>query len=295
MTTTLTPPPLPPTPMGPTGPGGPGASGAGSTPAPPGGPRSSTRVVAILAIVLGVVIIIGSLASAAFSAIRTSTRGSAQLTADATGIRTLDVDISAGDLTIVYRGDEVALAVRGDTDAWRLDRDGDSVRVHTDRPWWNGWRVFDGEDSAVLTLPSALEHTALDAELKVAAGVLRTDATFDELAVRLSAGSVEVRGSARTVDAEVSAGRVVFDLAGADSADLRLSAGAITGSLTGAAPSTVAIDVSAGRLELTLPRDVYAVSTDVSAGTVDNGLRVDPTSRHRVTASVSAGAAVLRD
>ncbi|WP_454141812.1 sensor domain-containing protein [Microbacterium lacticum] len=76
--------------------------------------------------------------------------------------------------------------------------------------------------------------------------------------------------------------------------DLRLSAGAVTGAVTGRAPEEVAIDVSAGRLDLTLPDDAYAVSTDVSAGQLDNRLDVASSSANRVTVSVSTGYVALR-
>ena len=286
MSTTLTP-PQPPAPPAP------GPSGNGPQ---QDGPRSSARVIAILAIVLGSVLIVGAVFSGAFSAVRAASQRTETLTltADATGIRSLDVDVAAADLTIVYGGDTVSLDVQGGAADWRLGRDGDSVTVRTDRGWWGGWRLFGEGDVAVLTLPQSLASVALDADLSLSAGALRADGRYSSLDLDLSAGSMSVSGTAQSLDADVSAGRLVLDLDGVDEADLRLSAGAIGGELTGRAPQEVTVDVSAGRLELTLPDASYAVASDVSAGEFQNRLTVDAGSDHRVSVSVSAGFALLR-
>ena len=133
-----------------------------------------------------------------------------------------------------------------------------------------------------------------DADLSLSAGALRADGRYSSLDLDLSAGSMSVSGTAQSLDADVSAGRLVLDLDGVDEADLRLSAGAIGGELTGRAPQEVTVDVSAGRLELTLPDASYAVASDVSAGEFQNRLTVDAGSDHRVSVSVSAGFALLR-
>ena len=82
-------------------------------------------------------------------------------------------------------------------------------------------------------------------------------------------------------------------LADVRDADLQLSAGAANGTLTGSAPQTVTIDVSAGRLDLTLPDVPYAVGSDVSAGELRNDLDIDARSDRRVSVSVSAGFVAL--
>lgn len=295
MTTALTPPPLPPT-AGPGRPVGQAPAGPG-TPAGargPGGPRTSARVIAIVAIVLGVLLIVGAITSGAVSAVRAAVQRSETLTTDARGIRALDIDIAAADLTIVYEGDEVRLDVTGSADDWRLTRDEDAVRVTTERGWWGGWRLFGESDVATLTLPRALEDTPVDADLSLSAGVLRAGGSYGALDVDLAAGSIDLVGTARSLDVDVSAGRLAFELADVGEADLRLRAGAVTGAVTGRAPVEVAIDVSAGRLDLTLPDDAYAVSTDVSAGQLDNRLDVASSSANRVTVSVSAGYVALR-
>lgn len=253
-------------------------------------PRSSARVIAVLAMVFGSLLIVGSLTIGAVSAARAASVRTDTLTADATGIRNLDVDVAAADLKIVYGGDEASLTVTGVSSDWTLRRDGDSLVVRTDRDWWKGWSLFGREaDTATLTLPSSLEHTAVDADLSVSAGQLRADGTFGALSLSLSAGAMDVSGTAERLDVDASAGRLTFDLADTTEADLNLSAGAVTGSLSGSAPRTVTADVSAGRMDLTLPTGRYAVSSEASAGEFRNDLQVDSSSDHRVQVTVSAG------
>lgn len=260
---------------------------------PPPGPRTSARVIAILAIALGAVLVAGALVTGVFSAARAATQRTETLTADARGIRSLDVDVAAADLEIVYGGEEATLTVTGNVADWRLVRDGDGLAVTTQRGWWGSWRPFGDSDRAVLTLPQSLERAGLDADLSLAAGSLRATGAFGDLDLDLSAGAMDVSGSARALETDVSAGRLVFDLADVRDADLQLSAGAANGTLTGSAPQTVTIDVSAGRLDLTLPDVSYAVGSDVSAGELRNDLDIDARSDRRVSVSVSAGFVAL--
>ncbi|GAA1636585.1 DUF4097 domain-containing protein [Microbacterium flavum] len=256
----------------------------------PSRPRSSARVIAVLAIAFGALLIVGTLVLGAVSSARAAAVRTDVLTTDAAGIRDLDVDVAAADLTIVYRGDGVSLQVTGAASDWTLRRDGERLVVSTDRTWWGGWSLFGREaDVATLTLPASLERTALDADLAMSGGMLRAEGTYGELSLDLSAGAMDVSGSATDLDADVSAGRLSFDLSGARGADLKLSAGSVTGNLSGSAPRAVSIDASAGRLDLTLPSGAYAVASDVSAGEFRNDLTVDPDSPDRVEVSVSAG------
>lgn len=266
-------------------------------PQPPVGPpapaprRASSRVVAILAIVLGSVVIVGTLASAVFSVVRAATLRTETFTADAAGISELDVDIRGANLTIEY-GDAASLTVEGAAGEWRFERDEDALRVTNQPSWWSGWR-WGSTDEAVLTLPRSLERVAVDADLSVSGGALDADGTFGALELELAAGSLDVSGSARDVSVDGSAGRIVLDLADVDAAELTLRAGSLTGSFTGTTPNGLTADVSAGRIDLTLPDDEYAVDSDVSAGEFRHTLTVDPSSSHRVSVRVGAGAVLL--
>lgn len=289
MNTTVTPPP----------PVSPGPAGG---PVPPGGSaprRDSARVVSILAIVVGCMLVAGAIVSGVLTAVRFAASDTAALTARADRVAALDVDVAAGSLTIAYGDvDEATLRVEGTgASDWRLSRDGDALSVTADRGWWRGWDLigFGGHgDVAVLTLPLDLSKTTLDADLQLAAGEIIADGTFGELDLEIGAGSVTVSGTARSLDASISAGRVRLDLAGVRTVDLDVSAGYIEGQLSGTAPTETVIDVSAGRVSLTLPRGPYAITSDVSAGEFSHSLSTDPTASARIDVTVSAGSVTLR-
>lgn len=282
MSTILTPPPVTP---------------PASVP-PPTGPRSSARVVAIVAICLGALLIVFTAASAAFSAVRAASVHTETLTADVAGVTGLDVDVSAGDLRIVYADvTEATLSVHGGGGAasWQLGRDEEDLTVRTDRPWWGGgWRLFGTIDEATLTLPDRFSDAGLDASFDLSAGSITAAGAFGELDLDLSAGFIDVSGSAAELDATVAAGRASVDLAGVRTAQIELSAGSVEGRLTGTAPDELTAQIDAGRLDLRLPDGDYAVTSDVSAGSFDHSLNVDPASSHRVWVGLSAGSATLR-
>ena len=270
------------------------ASPPASPAAPPPAPRTSGRVVAILAILLGVVLIAGVALSAVLSTTRSFATRTATLTADTAGLTALDVDLSAGDLTITYGDvDEATLTVTGSGAAdWRLTRAGDELKLSTTRSWWGGWGPFDLQnDSAVLTLPTGTG--ALDASLELSAGSITADGDFRELELDLSAGSIDVAGAAERIDVSVSAGDASFDLDGVRTGTLETSAGRIDGELRGDAPDRLAIEVSAGEIRLRLPDETYDVTADVSAGSLDNRLATARGAAHTISVEVSAGSVVL--
>ncbi len=279
MNTTLTPPTTPEAPQ-----------------TPPPARRSSAQVVAILAIAFGGILVLGTIATATLSAIRSTAVHTDTLTADVRGVTGLDVDVSTAELTIAYGDvDEAVLSITGDGGAteWRLTRDAGDLVVSSDRPWWTGWRWFGDDERATLTLPERFADTVLDASFGISAGSIIATGTYDELGLDLSAGSITVDGTARALDVSVSAGRAVLDLADVRTAELDVSAGAVDGRLTGTAPNEVIVEASAGRIDLGLPAAPYAVSSDVSAGDFTHELSTDPSSRNRVSVQVSAGAVHL--
>ncbi len=255
--------------------------------------RMSSRVIATLAIALGALLIVGTVLSGVFSAVRAAGLRTETFTADAAGITELDVDINGASLQIVY-GDDASLTVDGAAADWRFERDEDSLHVTNDRSWWGGLRFgWGGSDTAVLTLPRSLERAALDAELSVNGGDLDVRGAFGDLDLDLAGGTMDVSGSARELSIDGSAGRLDIDLADVDTADLTLSAGSLTGALTGSALQSFEAEVSAGRLEMTVPDAAYAITADVSAGTFRHTLTEDAASRRSVSVQVDAGAVIL--
>ena len=275
----------------------PTAATPGATPPPPAPPRTSARVIAILAIVTGGALILGAVVSGLASAFWAAggRDGAGSRVADATGIQTLSVDVSAGDLTVVYADvDEATLEVDGDRRDWRLERRGDELRVENGSPWWVGWRVDWESDRATLTLPEAYETTQLDGRLEVSAGSVTAGGTYGDLEIHVGAGEANVTGTASTLRVDVSAGRADVAVEGVDEGSLTIGAGEIFATLDGAAPRDLTIDVSAGTLVATLPDQSYDVTSDVSAGSLDNELSTSSSSPRTIDVQVAAGSATLR-
>lgn len=290
--TTLTPPESPAQPPVP-----PPAPGTGS---PQPARRTSSQVVAIIAICLGAVLVLGTVATGILSIVRNGAVRTTTLTASADGLRGLDLDISAANVTVVYGGTgEATLDVTSGSDDWTFERDGDTLRVASHRQWWGGWGWFRDADAVTLTLPEGL--AGLDAEFDVNGGSLTAEGDYGDLGLTLDAGSLRVDGTAQTLTTEVNAGSARLDLGEVTSAILSVNAGSIEGRIgeavgtaTTVVPDRVSIDVSAGRVDLTLPASEYAVMSDVSAGNFSNGLDERSASTHRVDVSVSAGSVILR-
>ncbi|MCR2792110.1 hypothetical protein NQ156_03435 [Microbacterium sp. zg.Y625] len=284
MSTTLTPPPGPqPSPVTP--PPAPSRNGAG-------------RVVAIIAIVVGAVVLIGAVATGVIgSIVRASGSSDERIVVDATGVDALDVEVSAGDVRVVFTDtDEAVLDVTADAGAgrWTLAREGDELVVRSPQRWFGGWWFYDGPTRVVLELPESLQDAALDAKLTLSAGSLDVDGDFGTLDLEVNAGELTLAGAAAEVAASVNAGRADLEIADVATADLDVSAGGLKAVFTGDAPDDVAIDVSAGSLDLAVPSGAYRVASDVSAGGLDNRLETSTQASRLITVSLSAGDVTLR-
>lgn len=239
----------------------------------------------------------GGIASGAVGGSARVAEGDAPLTADASGVTGVSVDSRASDFTL--RFDDVAearLEIAGEHRyRWTLSRDGDELEVDSARRWGDlcFFGCFSGQERVTLTLPVSLEDR-IDADVTVAAGRLSASGAFRDLELEIGAGSLQFDGAARSLGLEVEAGRADITAEGVRKADFDVSAGKAEATLTGDAPGEVELDVSAGRLDLVLPEAAYDVRSDVSAGNLDNRLETSQGSRHRVTAEVSAGSAILR-
>lgn len=264
---------------------------------PPRKTRSASRVIAILTIALGAAIVLGAILTAIFStvasaAVRTETR-----TIDAVGVRDLDVDVSAVSMRVEFADvPEATLEVTGgrSADEWTLERDDDELTVSSPDHRWFEWNWIWGDDTrATLTLPTALQGSSLDASLGLSAGDLDVDGRFADLDIEVGAGSLTVTGTARALSAELSAGDADIQLDGVREAEFQISAGAVDSRLTGAAPQSVVVDVSAGSLDLVLPDGAYDVRSEVSAGDFDNRLNTEAGARNQVNVTVSAGSVMI--
>lgn len=287
-------------------PSGPDSSGG----APPREPRGSGgRAAAIAIAAFGGVVLLAAGGNAAFAAVHDVSAAASPESADTQsvsvdGIESLKMDVAASSVTARFGDvDEATLDVTGSRSGdWKLERDGDELVVHSPERgfgWWFGgdwfggdW--FDGEEIVVLTLPERLQRAELDADFSLSAGSLDIAGSYGEVDIELSAGGLSMDGSATSIDVDVSAGSADLSLFDVEEADFSLSAGKIIAEIANTAPRSVAIDVSAGNLDLTLPDEAYALTQNVSAGSLDNRVSTSNDSRYVIDARVSAGDVILR-
>lgn len=252
------------------------------------------KAVAITAIVIGAAILGGTVVSGAAGAVTSSLQTSSQtLTVATTGVTEVDVDASAALFELRFDDvDEAELEVTAARGAWRMERDGDELKVSAPDGFFGiGW--ISQQPRVLLTLPRTLE--GVNASLTLSAGELRATGTFGDLDTHLSAGSLIVSGEARTIDTSMSAGSSDIRLSGVREAEFELSAGDLTAELTGSAPRSIDIGVSAGSADVTVPRGNYDVRSNVEAGGVDNRLSAGTGPRIPVKVRASAGDVTLRD
>lgn len=279
-----------------------------ATEPPTGGSGGSGRGPGVTAIlvttaVIGGIALLGSGATAAVAATGTmlSTsggRGDSVQTVDAEGITSIDLNVDAGNMRVEFGDvDEAELSVTNSRNpGWTLEREGDELVVRSpdfEWGWWfGGW--FGDDQSAVLTLPEDLRGDAVDADLTLDAGSLDVVGDFGALELTVNAGALDVEGSAESLAVDMSAGRADVALDGVDGADLSVSAGDMNVDLTGRGPSQTTIEVSAGSLDLTLPDTSYAITQDVSAGTLDAKVDQESSSSRTIDVSLSAGSVTIR-
>jgi len=267
--------------------------------APPPSPRRRTSWVVTLVTVTGVILVaIIALQAVSLGVSTGSGVRSASYTADVEGVTSLDIGVSAGDLTVTFAEvDQAQLEVTGsgwrDNTDWRLEVEDGRLVVREDDDWWFFWPNFgSSRTTADLVLPSELEGEVA-ADLDVSSGEMSVDGDLQAVAIDVSAGSLTFIGASTSLDAEVSAGNATVVTDGPDEVHARVSAGRFTGTVTGPPPSRTSVDVSAGDVVLDLPDAEYAVSGDVSAGDRTIEVRTDPSSPHLLDVQVSAGDATI--
>jgi len=298
------PPPSPPQGTAPqAGPSSPAAPSTGaSTPfAPTNGRTPGTTAVMVVTAVVGGIALLGAggtAAAAAAGTIVSSSRPDSVQSVDVEGLDSIDLAADASSMRVEFGDvDEATLAItNGRGTPWTFERDGDELVVRSPQGvfgWWlGGW--FGDEEIAVLTLPESLRDAGLDADLNLDAGSLDVNGDFGVLDVSVNAGALDVEGAAKELDVQMSAGRADILLDGVSQADLGVSAGDLTVELTGAPPTRTAIDVSAGTLDLTVPDVEYAISQEISAGTLNAEVDEASSARRTIEVSLSAGTATIR-
>jgi hypothetical protein len=259
---------------------------------------TTKKSIGALTVVLGVfggVVLLGTGAAAAVAGVHRIGPDSGSLQESVQGVDSLDLEVSGAEVTVEFRDEAAEAQLRiegGSPDGWSLKRDGDELKVRGPHDGFDWFRPdwLRGDQRATLVLPDRL--SGIDADFTLQAGSLSVDGTFGELGVDVNAGSLSLDASARELEAELNAGRADIDLRDVRTAEFTVNAGRVVAAFD-TAPSEVAIDVSAGALDLTLPDESYDVRQQVSAGSLDNGLQQSSSSANRITATVSAGSVRL--
>jgi ferric-dicitrate binding protein FerR (iron transport regulator) len=92
----------------------------------------------------------------------------------------------------------------------------------------------------------------------------------------------------------MNAGRADLALSDVDTADLRVNAGELNATLTGAQPTHLELSASAGAMDVTVPAGSYQVTADTSAGSFENRVGSAPGESSTVQVNVSAGRILLQ-
>lgn len=272
-TAAFTPPPVPPAPR-------------------PPRPSGAARAIALLTVALGAVVVIGAVWGGAVPTIAASVVRSEDRTLDVAGVDALDLDVAAAGFTLAFDDvPDASLEVRDTgSGAWTFEVDGSTLRVHAPDMSVLSW-FGAGNGRVTLTLPRSLEGADLDAEF--GAGSFTAAGEFGAVSLRMGAGQATLSGTADALEVDLSAGQADLALADVRTADLTISAGAIDARLTGTAPRDVRLSASAGSIDLELPDETYAVTSDASGGSIDNTLRTDAAASRTIAVEVSAGEITL--
>jgi hypothetical protein len=261
-----------------------------------GATKKTVGALTVVLAVCGGVVLLGTGAGAAFAGVQqVSSQEGGTTRQDVQGVTSLDLEVGAADMTIEFREGvtEARLEIeQGSEQDWSLRRDDDELQVRGPGSGFDWFRPdwLRGEQQATLVLPESL--LGIDADLTLQAGSLSVDGEFGELDLDINAGALTVQGAARELDVQVNAGRADIDLRDVRTAAYTVNAGRVTAELQ-SVPDEVSIDLTAGRLDLTVPDGSYALRHQATAGTLESDLVQDPSSTHRIQADVSAGTVTL--
>ncbi len=248
-------------------------------PTPQGNPRGNGTALNITLAVIGGLVILTLLISSARSAFAALNRDSTTQNASVQGVGGLQITAGSGSFDLRFaKVDEATLEVDSSNSRdWELKREGNKLVVDSPDSWDN-WCFFgcgSYENTAVLTLPESMNGGSLDASFELAAGDFNAVGSYKNLAI------------------EVGAGRAEVSLEDVKQAEFDISAGHLSGTLSGKAPKKITANVSAGALELELPDDTYDLRQNVEAGDVSNLLATDMDSPNKISVDVSAGHATF--
>ena len=245
---------------------------------------------------LGGLLVLAFVAGVAWSLLGVALRDTTTLPVEQyAGVRTLDVEVDAGEVVLVPAPEGTRLRVEQKVTRglWEPER--------------RAARAGDGALALSSRCPALHNgHCGTDYRIAVPAGTavsVRTRGgdvvatgvrTEGPLRLRSSGGRVDVQGAeASAIELSSSAGSVTAVGVSAPVIRASSSAGAVNVSAI-EPPRSLRARSSAGPVTVRVPDAVYAIEASTSAGEVrDQGLRRDPASPNRIDASSSAGNVVL--
>jgi len=264
---------------------------AASAPAPtdpgrPGGPNGWLVIGGVLTVTL---IVLGALSVAGWLGYRTETQTESYRTP---GLRTIAVDIDAGDLTVLPgAGDTVDVTRR--------------LRYAYERPTiderWDGQALHVSTDCRITWVGPgcAVDYTlTIPAEVEVRASTSTGDITvrniLGKLELSTSTGDISVLGARHVVSLHTSTGDInAVDLA-SDEARASTSTGDITLRFV-SSPSSVVASTGTGDLTIVLPEEqAYHVVAETSTGDIDVDVRREDTADRAISARTSTGDIEIR-
>lgn len=252
--------------------------------------------VAIFGGIAGLVLLTGSTLSGVSAGLQSDRE---VRTAPVDGITEVQVSVGAADLTVQFGAvTDARLEVDSGTSSnrsWDLEVRGSTLVLEDARGGWFGfgWWGWDESRTATLTLPQSLAGK-LDGQFDLSAGELNISGEYVNVALEVSAGALRFEGSAQHVTSTVSAGQSNITVDGAQTLAAEVSAGKSVILMTGAQPERVGGDVTAGSLELQVPRGAYDVQGDVAAGDRTIDVRTSPDAKSVIDIDLTAGDLTLR-
>lgn len=269
-------------------------------PVPPrttGNPRGNGTALNIVLAVIGGLVILTLLIGSARSAFGALSREHSTQNVSVEGVTELQISAGTGSFDLRFADiNEATLEVESTSaQDWQLKRDGNSLVLDSPDPWGN-WCLFGcdfQENTAVLTLPESMNDGTLDASFNLAAGDFNAVGSYKNLQIEVGAGELDMSGAAQSAKVQLGAGQANVNLADVQQADFKISAGQLTGTLNGKAPQQVTASVSAGSLDLEMPKGTYDLRQNVEAGDVSNLLATDMESPNKISVDVAAGRAAF--
>ena len=228
--------------------------------------------------ILGVVVVLGVVLVVVLWTVATTTEETTtqERSIPAGEIDVLDLQAVAGAITIVVE-DRPDVVVTSRLTSGLLDRASSEVDV----------------TAGTLAVSSRCERRGVFSECRVDHELVVPPGELTSMRVSTTAGPIEVRSFDGQVEIDATAGEIeLLDFKG-PSATLQSTAARIVVDAV-APPRSLEVSTTAGEIDITVPDEVYRVSTDTTVGTIEVDVRTEPGSDRSIAAETTAGDITIR-